>query len=124
VHRPSDRAWWLLLAIGLAVILAWPPQQGRSLALTLLTRIVDPDNSLPILPPQLAIGMGDDVEAVERRDAMVRRYDEMYGRGGLTRWRMDMKVARDPFNPTTERQVLLLFGVVAAFLVWRREGAR
>lgn len=124
MHRPSDRAWWLLLAIALAVILAWPPQQGRSLALTLLTRIVDPDNSLPILPPQLAIGMGDDVEAVERRDAMVRRYDEMYGRGGLTRWRMDMKVARDPFNPATERQVLLVFGVVAAFLVWRREGAR
>ncbi len=121
MHRPSERGWWLLLATALAVIVAWPPQQGRSLGLTMLARAVDPANTLPILPPQLAIGMGDDVEAVERRDALVRRYDEMYRRGGFTRWRLEMKVARDPFDPTLERQVLLVFGVIAAFLVWRSE---
>ena len=28
----------------------------------------------------------------------------------------------DPFNPATERQVLLALGVVVAFLVWRFDG--
>jgi hypothetical protein len=124
VRRPSDRAWWLLLLIALAVVAAWPPQNGRSLALKATSWLVDPTDTLPILPPQLGFGMGDDVTAVEVRDEMVRRYDEMYGRGGLTRLRMDLKVAEDPFTPATERQLLLVFGVVAAFLVWRFEGDR
>lgn len=124
MHRPSNRAWWLLLLIAVAVIAAWPPAGDRSLLLKLTTLAVDPSDSLPILPPQLAGGMGDDVTAVEIRDAMVRRYDEMYARGGLTRLRLELKVFTDPFNPSTERQLLLVFGAVAAFVVWRLEGER
>jgi len=30
-----------------------------------------------------------------------------------------LKVARDPMNPSTERQLLLAFGVITGFLVWR-----
>lgn len=120
MRRPTDRAWWLLLAIALVVISAWPPDGDRSLALKLITLAVDPGDSLPVMPPELTGGYGDDVRIVEIRDAMVRRYDEMYNRGGLTRLRMQLKVAADPFPPSTERQVLLVFGVVAAFLVWRR----
>lgn len=124
MRRPSDRSWWLLLLIALAVVTAWPPQNGRSLGLKATSWLVDPGDTLPILPPQLGFGMGDDVMAVEMRDEMVRRYDNMYGRGGLTKLRMDLKVAEDPFTPSTERQLLLVFGVIAAFVVWRAERDR
>jgi hypothetical protein len=30
-----------------------------------------------------------------------------------------LKVARDPLNPSTERQLLVALGVLTAFLVWR-----
>jgi hypothetical protein len=30
-----------------------------------------------------------------------------------------LKVARDPLNPSTERQLLVALGVLMAFLVWR-----
>jgi hypothetical protein len=47
-------------------------------------------------------------------------YDELYDKGGWTRLRLQLKVARDPFNAATERQLLVAIGVVAAFVVWRR----
>ena len=34
-------------------------------------------------------------------------------------WLKQLKVARDPFNPTTERQLLLVVVVSVAFLTWR-----
>lgn len=119
MSKPSSRGWWILLLASLAVIVAWPPQADRSLLVKGVNWIVDPGNDLPILPPQLEMGMGDDPQAVEIRDAIVRRYDEMYNRGGLTRARMELKVAVDPFNPATERQLLLAAGAIVAFLVWR-----
>jgi hypothetical protein len=51
-------------------------------------------------------------------------YDELYAKGGWTRRRLELKVARDPFNPSTERQVLIAIGVVTAFLVWRTSARR
>jgi hypothetical protein len=118
------RGWWILLLASLAMVVLWPPQGGLSLGVKFVNWIVDPGDELPILPPQLEMGMGDDPQMVELRDAIVQRYDQMYSRGGLTRTRMDLKVARDPFDPTSERQLLLVFGVVVGFLVWRLEGER
>jgi hypothetical protein len=46
-------------------------------------------------------------------------YDELYEKGGWTRRRLQLKVATDPFNAATERQLLVAFGVLAGFLVWR-----
>jgi hypothetical protein len=34
--------------------------------------------------------------------------------------RLELKVAGDPFNSATERQLLVAIGVIAGFLVWRR----
>jgi len=48
----------------------------------------------------------------------------MYALGGITRARMRLKVAQDPFNPVTERQLLLVFGVVVAFLTLRSGSQR
>ncbi len=84
---------------------------------------MDPSDTLPILPPQLGFGLSDDPQAVEIRDDLVRRYDQAYRSDSLTRQRLLLKVAEDPLDRTTERQLLLLLGVVVAFVVWRR-GAR
>lgn len=116
-------AWPLFLAV-LLIVVAWPPANGRSLLMKTVNVAVDPTDSLPVLPPQLGYGLSDDVRAVEERDAMVRAYDEAYDRDALTRWRLDLKVARDPFNAGTTRQLLLVFGVVAAYATARRAGWR
>lgn len=124
MKSPSNQAMSTLLAVALSVIVLWPPVNERSLAVKFTNWVVDPGNRLPILPPQFAVGEGDNFQAVEARDAIVRAYDELYNRGGLTRMRLNLKVANDPFNPSTERQLLLAFAAVAVFLVWREEGGR
>ena len=50
--------------------------------------------------------------------------DELYAQGGWMRKRLELKVASDPFNRATERQLLVAFGVLSAFLVWRFSGKK
>ena len=111
---------WVLLLTALLIVAAWPPDKDRSLVVKALNWLVDPADSLPVLPPQLGFGLSDDPQAVELRDEMVRRYDELFNRDALTRTRLELKVAEDPFNPTTERQLLLVFGIIVAFAVIRK----
>ncbi len=118
--RPGTGEWWLLLIVALLIVAIWPPSDDRSLAVKFVNWAVDPRDSLPTLPGPLAIGRGDDPAAVEAHDLQTRMYDELYERGGWTRRRLELKVARDPFNPSTERQLLIALGVVTAFVVWRR----
>jgi hypothetical protein len=107
--------WWVLFGVILFVILAWPPEGDRSLMAKFVNWAVDPGGELPILPPQLGYGVGDDPVAVEERDAQVRRYDDLYNQGGWTRKRLELKVVGDPLPRGTERQLLLAFAVAAAF---------
>jgi hypothetical protein len=106
----------------LAIVVVWPPDSGKSLALTIVNWAVDPGDRLPVFPPQLGMGLGDDPLLVEARDAEARRYDEAFNAGGWTRQRLLLKVAGDPFDPTTTRQVLLVAGVLVWFIVWRVVG--
>jgi len=80
---------------------------------------VDPGGRLPTLPPPYGPGEGDDLQAVNAHDLQTRMYDELYEKGGWTRMRLELKEAGDPFDAGTERQMLVAFGVVAGFLVWR-----
>jgi len=80
---------------------------------------VDPADRLPMLPAPYGPGEGDDLEAVNAHDLQTRMYDELYEKGGWTRLRLRLKVASDPFNPATERQLLVAIGVLTGFLVWR-----
>jgi len=114
----------MLLLVTLAVVAAWPPREGKSLAVKIINWAADPTGQLPILPPQLGMGLGDDPHVVDLRDAEVRRYDELFNRGGLTRRRLELKVATDPYDPVTERQLLLVVGVLVWFAVWRAGGLR
>lgn len=122
VWQPTNAQWWTLLIAALLIVAAWPPADDRSLAMKFVNWAVDPGDRLPTLPPPYGPGEGDDLEAVNAHDLQTRMYDELYNKGGWTRLRLDLKVARDPFNAATERQVLVAIGIVAAFLVWRRRG--
>ncbi len=108
-----------LFVTALIVVLLWPPQEGRSLVMKAVNRAVDPGGTLPVLPPPLGFGLGDDVRAVEEHDEQVRRYDEAYDQGAWMRTRLRLKVARDPFEKSTVRQLLLVAGIVVAFFVFR-----
>lgn len=113
----TRRGSWILLLTALLIVAAWPPDKDRSLVVKALNWSVDPGNNLPVLPPQLGFGLSDDVHAVEIRDDMVRRYDEMFNRDAMTRTRLALKVAEDPLNAATERQCLLIAGIIVAFAV-------
>ena len=121
--QPNNVQWWMLAVVTLLIVCAWPPQDDRSLAMKIVNWAVDPAGTLPVLPDPLALGHGDDPDAVAEHDVQVQRYDEMYLKGGWMRKRLELKVARDPFAPATERQVLALLAVVTVLLVWRT-GAR
>jgi len=124
VWRASNAQWWVLVTVAVCIVVAWPSDNDRSLALKLTNWAVDPRDELPILPGPLAIGQGDDLDAVEAHDLQVRMYDELYNKGGWARRRLELKVASDPFSPSTERQVLTGIGVLTAFLVWRFGGRK
>ena len=117
--QPRNAQWWVLVAVAAFVVIAWPSDNDRSLALKLTNWAVDPRDELPTLPGPFALGQGDDLHAVESHDLQTRMYDELYNKGGWTRRRLELKVATDPFNPATERQVLTGIVVLTAFLVWR-----
>lgn len=122
--RPDSVQWWLLVVIALAIVCVWPPSDDKSLAVKIVNWAVDPKDELPVLPNPLALGKGDDPDAVAEHDRQVQQYDALYLKGGWTRRRLELKVARDPFNPSTERQVLTAIGVVTAFVAWRLGGLR
>ena len=102
-----------------AIVVLWPPADGKSLAVTFVNWVVDPGGRLPVLPPQLPLGAGDDPEAVEARDAVVREYDARHAQGGWTRWRLQLKVADQPIRPAVMRQLLTAAAVVLAAVTWR-----
>ncbi|OLE82514.1 MAG: hypothetical protein AUF76_09210 [Acidobacteria bacterium 13_1_20CM_2_65_9] len=117
--RPNNFQWWVLLIVALLIVVVWPPRDDKSLAAKFVNWAVDPRNELPVLPEQLPLGLGDDPGAVAAHDLRTQQYDALYLKGGWTRKRLELKVAGDPFNPATERQVLTAIAVVTAFLVWR-----
>jgi hypothetical protein len=120
--RTSSFRWWFLLVVALLIVFLWPAGDSKSLALKFVNWAVDPWDELPILPPPLPLRAGDDPQAVEFHDIQTQQYDAVYQRGGWPRMRLTLKVADDPLDPSTERQMLTALAVVAAFLGWRWRG--
>jgi hypothetical protein len=119
MFKPTNAQWWFLVIVALLIVFVWPPGEDRSLAAKLVNWAVDPRDELPVFPSQLALGLGDDPDAVAAHDMVVQQYDTLWAKGGWTRKRLELKVARDPFNPSTERQLLTAIAVLTALIAWR-----
>src|SRR3954468_16308997 len=116
--QPARRQWTIICTTAILLVFCWPPDRGSSLLVKAMHWAVDPADALPALPPALPPGLGDNGDAVAEHDAIEAEYYRLHNSSSLTRWRMDMEAAGDPFDPTTERQVLIASAVIAALAIW------
>ena len=120
--QPNTSQWRVIWVVAVVLILMWPAESGRSLATKAANWLADPTNSLPALPAQLPIGLDDNGDAVAAHDAEEAEYYRAYSSSRVTRLRMMLKTAADPFDPSTERQILAGAGILSALFVWRLNG--
>jgi hypothetical protein len=119
--QPNSAQWRLIWVVAVFLILAWPDQNG-SLAVKAINWAADPFQSLPPPPRPLALGLGDDADAVQQHDAEEAAYYRIYQTSRIGQLRLRLRDLEDPFDPSTERQVLLGCAVLAALGIWRLEG--
>ena len=117
--QPNRAQWSIIWTVAVLVVLAWPPDKGQSLAVKAVRWAVDPAGALPDLPAPLPMALDDDGDAVAAHDALETEYYRVRDSSATKRWRMTLKVAAEPFDPSTERQLLVGLGVLSALGVWR-----
>jgi len=122
--QPNRAQWPVIWIVAVVAILAWPPDSGRSLGVKALSWMADPAGTLPELPPPLPMSLGDDGDAVAAHDALEHAYYQARERSTLTRWRMDLKDAAGPFEPATQRQLVVGMVVLSALGIWRLDAPR
>ena len=121
--QPDTIQWRFIWMAVVCLILAWPAENG-SLAVKAINWGVDPFESLPSTPSPLAMGAGDDPEAVQQHDAEESAYYTMYNTSRLARLRLQLRDLSDPFDPATERQVLAGLAILSALGIWRLEARK
>ena len=121
MRQPNRIQWIVIICAAALLVLAWPPDRGHgtSLGVTVARWLVDPGSSLPDLPPPLPPGAGDNGDLVAQHDEQESEYYRLYNSSTVMRWRMDVKAAGDPVEPTTTRQWLVAIAVAAALISWR-----
>ena len=124
VWQPNTAQWRVIWIVAVLLILCWPADSGRSLAVKAANWLADPTSSLPSLPAQLPIGLDDNGDAVAAHDAEESEYYRAYTSSRQTRLRMTLKTASDPLDPSTERQILAGAGILSALAVWWLNGKR
>jgi hypothetical protein len=117
--QPNRAQWSIIWTVAVVIVLCWPPSAGRSLAVKAINWAVDPAGTLPVMPAPLPMGLDDDGDAVAAHDTLEAEYFRRRDGSAATRWRMELKSAADPFDPTTERQLLVGLLVAGALTVWR-----
>ena len=100
--QPSNRQWWILVVVALLIVAVWPGADDKSLALKFTNWAVDPNNQLPTLPGQLAMGQDDDADAVFAHDMQTQYYDLLQtkaaGRGNV--WSSRSRTSRSARRPS------------------------
>jgi hypothetical protein len=124
MFQPNRAQWPLIWTAAVLLVLTWPPDTGRSLVVKAVNWAADPAGSLPTLPAPLPIALDDDGDAVPAHDAQEAEYYRVRDRSVITRWRMTLRDAADPFDPSTERQLLVAVAVLSALGVWRLDSKR
>ena len=119
VWQPNRAQWRLIWAVALAVILLWPPAEGPSLGGKTLRWLVDPADSLPRLPEELPMALGDNGDAVAAHDEQAAEYYRLTEGSAWIRTRIRVKEMTDPLAPSTARQLLGALTVIGALGVWK-----
>ena len=117
--QPNRAQWRVIWLTALVLILAWPPDEDRSLGVKAVRWLADPAHTLPSLPAPLPMGLGDDGDAVAAHDAQEAEYYRLVESSRLIRTRIRLKEAEDPLTPSTARQLLTGAAVLAVLGVWR-----
>ena len=117
--QPNKNQWRVIWIVAVFLILGWPPENGRSLGMKMVNWMADPTNALPALPAPLPIGLDDNGDAVAAHDAQESDYYRQYESSRMIRFRLKLKAAGDPFDPSTARQILVGLGILSALVVWR-----
>jgi hypothetical protein len=120
--QPNKSQWRIIWIVSVLLVLFWPPEHGRSLAIKTANWLADPSDSLIVLPAQLPIGIDDNGDAVAAHDALQAEYYRQFESSHVTRLRMKLKAADEPFDPWTERQILVGIAVLSALGVWKLNG--
>ena len=97
--QPNRTQWSILWTVAVLLILAWPPDRGRSLGVKAANWAADPAGALPTLPAPLPMALDDDGDAVPAHDALETELPA--SRRFLVRWRMMVKEASDPPKRST-----------------------
>ena len=122
VWQPNSSQWRAIWIIAIVVVLFWPGQQSRSLAIKTLNWAANPKHTLPRLPDDLSFENEDDIAAVTAHDEQEAEYDRVYASSPLVRLRLHLRDMQEPFDPSTERQVLAAIAILGGLLVWRIGG--
>ena len=122
--QPNRAQWSIILTVAILLVVAWPPDQGRSLGVKAANWAADPTGSLPTLPAPLPRALDDDGDAVPAHDALETEYYRRRDSSSITRWRMMVKEASDPLERSTQRQLLVGIAVLSALGVWRLDGKK
>jgi len=122
LHERMTRGspWPLIWPLAIFLLVAWPPAEGRSLAVKAVNWLADPAGRLPHRPVPLAMGVDDDADAVTAHDLEENAYETLYDRSATMRLRLWLKDAQDPLDPSTERQVLVAIAVLGGLWIWQR----
>jgi hypothetical protein len=124
VWQPNATQWRIIWIVAVFLILSWPPDKGRSLGVKITIWLADPRHTLPTMPEPLPIALDDNGDAVSEHDTLEAEYHRQYESSAFMRFRMTLKEAMDPFDPSTERQILAGIGILSALAVWRINGKR
>jgi hypothetical protein len=107
---------WVLVTV---VVLFWPGQQSHSLAVKAMSWAADPMSKLPRMPGNFSMEDGEDTEVVAAHDAQEAEYERAYSSSKLERLRLQIRDMEEPFDPSTQQQILVALVVLGSLLVWR-----
>jgi hypothetical protein len=110
--------------VAIVLVLLWPPTGGASLGVKTLRWIVDPADSLPRLPEELPMALGDNGDAVAAHDEQAAEYYRLTEGSAWVRTRVRLKEMTDPAAPPTMRQILGATAMLSALAVWRLGGRK
>lgn len=117
--QPNKRQWRVIWVVAAAVLLLWPLADSPSLAVKAAHFAADPRGTLPVLPEPLPLGLGDDADVVMQHDYQTQAYYDAYDSSAWVRFRMRVRDWSPGVSVGTERQILMVFVVLGALLIWR-----